>query len=151
MDSNRKNFSIRCMHIYRLKGCIQSWYCTYCLIFIFIFILERHRYYRCTILYVTDFLKQSVESEIGNRCYSEQSPTMVTQGHRHTSSAHPPRCLPWCKWNSPQSFITTRWSASRALERFSAVTIAVSQPFLSRKWAKNGGKLGFGSVHRNNL
>jgi hypothetical protein len=42
MDSNKKNFSIRCMHIYRLKGCIQSWYCTYCLIFIFIFILERH-------------------------------------------------------------------------------------------------------------
>ena len=34
------------------------------------------------------------------------------------------------------------------LERFSAVHIAVSQPFLSRSWAENGGKLGFWAVVR---
>jgi hypothetical protein len=41
------------------------------------------------------------------------------------------------------AFTTTRRSTSRALERFSAVSIAVSQPFLSRSWDENGGKLCF--------
>jgi hypothetical protein len=40
----------------------------------------------------------------------------------------------------------SRRSASRALERFSAVAIAVSQPFLSRSWAEYGGKLIFWSA-----
>ena len=69
-------------------------------------------------------------------------------GHHHTSSAHPPRCLVRCKWNSPRSFITSRRSASRKLKRFSAVPLAVSQPFLSRFWAENGGKLGFWAAVR---
>ena len=69
-------------------------------------------------------------------------------GHHHTSSAHPPRCLVRCEWNSPRSFITSTRSASRALKRFSAVPLAVSQPFLSRSWAENGGKLGFWAAVR---
>jgi hypothetical protein len=64
-------------------------------------------------------------------------------GHHHTSSAHPPRCLVRCEKNFPRSFITSRRSASRALERFSAVPLAVSQQFLNRSWAENGGQLGF--------
>ena len=72
-------------------------------------------------------------------------------GHHHTSSAHPPRCLARCKWNFPRSFITTRRSTSRALERFSAVSIAVSQPFLSRSWAENRGKSGFWAAVRPSL
>ena len=63
-------------------------------------------------------------------------------GHHHTSLAHPPRCLVRCVWNFPRSFITSRRSASRALKRFSAVSLAVSlavsQPFLGRKWWKIG-------------
>ena len=39
MDSNRRNFSIRCMHIYTLKVSIQSWYCIQYL-FLFLFFLE---------------------------------------------------------------------------------------------------------------
>ena len=39
MDSNRRNFSIRCMHIYTLKVSIQSWYCILGL-FLFLFLLE---------------------------------------------------------------------------------------------------------------
>jgi hypothetical protein len=69
-------------------------------------------------------------------------------GHHHTSSAHPPRCLTRCEWKFPRSFITTRRSASHALERFWAVHIAVSEPFLSRSWAENGGKLGFWAAIR---
>ena len=39
MDSNKSNFSIRCMHIYTLKVSIQSWYCISGL-FLFLFLLE---------------------------------------------------------------------------------------------------------------
>jgi hypothetical protein len=75
-------------------------------------------------------------------------PGTTPLGHHHTSSASPPRCLARCEWNFPRSFITTRKSARRALERFSANPIAVPQPFLGRSGAENGGKLGFWAAAR---
>jgi hypothetical protein len=71
--------------------------------------------------------------------------------HHHASSAHPPRCLTRCKWNFLQTFITSRTSASRALERSSVVSIAISEPFLSRSWDENSGKLGFWAAVRSFL
>jgi hypothetical protein len=72
-------------------------------------------------------------------------------GHHHTCSAHPPQCLARCELNFARSLITTRRSANRTLKRSSAVTIAVSQPFLSRSWSENSGKLGFWAAVRSFL
>ena len=51
-------------------------------------------------------------------------------GHPGTGRARPPRCLVRWQCDSPRSLITSRRSAGRDLGRNSAVSPAVSQPFL---------------------
>ena len=53
-------------------------------------------------------------------------------GHHATGTARPPRRLVQYGCNSPRSLATSRRSASRGRDRYSAVTLAVPQPFLSR-------------------
>ena len=56
-------------------------------------------------------------------------------GHHATGTARLPRRLVQCGCNSPRSLNTSRRSASRGWDRYPAVPLAVSQPFLSRFWA----------------
>ena len=64
-------------------------------------------------------------------------------GHPGTGRARPPRCLVRWQCNSPRSLITSRRSAGRDLGRNSAVSLAVSEPFLSRFSTQMDKKLGF--------
>ena len=60
-----------------------------------------------------------------------------------TGKAGPPRCLVRWQCDSPRSLITSRRSAGRDLGRNSAVSPAVSEPFLSRFSTQMDKKLGF--------
>ena len=70
--------------------------------------------------------------------------------HPCTGRARPPRCLVRWQCDSPRSLITSRRSAGRDLGRNSAVSLAVSQPFLSRFSTQMDKKLGFEGQKRLN-
>jgi hypothetical protein len=64
-------------------------------------------------------------------------------GHPGTGRARPHRCLVRWQCNSPQSLITSRRSAGLDLGRNSAVSLAVSEPFLSRFSTQTDENFGF--------
>jgi hypothetical protein len=64
-------------------------------------------------------------------------------GHPGMGRARPPRCLVRWQCDSPRSLITSRRSAGRDLGRNSAVSPALSEPFLSRFSTQMDKILGF--------
>jgi hypothetical protein len=83
------------------------------------------------------------DAEAASASYKVERRGKRPWGHPSTGRARPPRCLIRWQCDSPRLFITSRRSAGRDLGRYSAVPLAVSEPFLSRSWTQMDEKLGF--------